>query len=68
MITKCQNKFSHTGIQLDSNLQPICLLYWWNLELFSGFLEKYNFMHFERWNAFQNAQDFVIFFPEKKII
>ena len=24
--------------------------------IFSGFLEKiYNFMHFERWNAFQNA-------------
>ena len=23
--------------------------------LFSGFLKKYNFMHFERQNAFQNA-------------
>ena len=31
---------------------------------FSG--KKYNFMHFERRNAFQNAQ--IVFFPEKKII
>ena len=29
--------------------------YWWKLEYFSGFLDKYNFMHFEKRNAFQNA-------------
>ena len=36
----------------------LCLgnLYWWNLDFFCQvFWKKYNFMHFERQNAFQNA-------------
>ena len=32
--------------------------------IFSGSSEKYNFMHFERRNAFQNAYNYI--FREKK--
>ena len=53
------------------------LIYWWNQDFFSGFLKKYNLMHFERRKAFKIyiyiyiyliSKGLKYFFQKKKII